>query len=183
MPVRTASAGNVSISIAARSSVVRLYSTTDGQTWVERSEPTNACKVHSIGCSRIRRDEPRDTLPTAEPASRPCTATRHAHTPNQAGALRDAPLRENRETGGSQGLHPTDRLTKASLSLQHRHAENPPISLLALTKGSAPHGGLKIHLHEAVGLPVSSAFTARQVIAKQSTERGQSLQWALSRSK
>jgi hypothetical protein len=55
--------------------------------------------------------------------------------------------------------------------------------LLALTKGSAPHGGLKIHLHEAVGLPVSSAFTARQVIAKQSTERGQSLQWALSRSK
>jgi hypothetical protein len=57
-----------------------------------------------------------------------------------------------------RGLHPADRWAEARLSLQHQHAGNTPISLRGLTTGSAPHGVLKIHLHEAVKLPVSSAW-------------------------
>ncbi len=49
-----------------------------------------ACKVRNTGCSRIHRGEPRDTLPTAATASRPCAATRHAHTPSPAGEQRRA---------------------------------------------------------------------------------------------
>ncbi len=65
------------------------------------AEDDHGLSHHSIGYSRTHRDEPRDTLPTAATASRPCAATPHAHAPSQAEEQRDGHLRSKWETGGA----------------------------------------------------------------------------------
>ena len=117
--------------------------------------------------NRVRRAclTPRDTLPKAMKASHPCAATLRARRPSPVEERCHALRQGYRETAAARGLHQTRRLAEASSSLQHRRAENTPISSRGPPTGFAQHGVLKIHLIEAAKLPVSSALAISSLVS------------------